>query len=255
MRIAFIAILVACMISGTNPAAPVVAEQDSFADASFFETLDRMVPALSAKLSHDAFVVDTAVWDDVQRQLIVSARTTNEKGTLITLMGIPASTMVDSFRISTDHSVEYRLPLDEGQAVPCQVVIRSAFASETVYVAHAPSACQSLYQVSGMLALSSTSAMARGWVTVTVDEIVFATIANDQGAYDLEVYSQSGDAYVTITAEGKINNKESVVHVYAGNLDDLLLADRADSLSTFTWAVEIYGRRHFRLMMAAAELP
>jgi hypothetical protein len=248
MRIAFITIFVVSMISGTHPAAPVDAPQNSIVDAGFFEKLEQMIPVLTVKLSHDAFVVDAAVWDEEQHELIVNARTTNQKGTLITLTGIPSSTMVDAFQISSDYSVRYRVPLAEGQAVPCQVVIRSAFSAETIDVANAPSGCRTLFQVSGNLAVSTTSAMANGWVTVTVDDMVFAAIADDTGAYDLQVYSDSSDAQVSITAAGKIDNQESVVHVYSGSMNELL---SAQNLSAFTWAVEIYGRRHFRLMMAA----
>lgn len=252
MRIAFIAILAGCMISGTDPSAPVRTEQGSLVDAGFFDKLEQMIPTLSARMSHDTFVVDAATWDSEQQELRVSARTTNEKGTLITVMGLPASTMVDAFQISADHSVEYRLPLANNQAVPCKVVVRSAFATATVEVANAPAACQSQFQVSGNLAVSSTSAMANGWVTVTVDDVVFTTIADDNGAYDLDVYGDSSDAYVTITAEGKVDNQEAVVHVYAGRMHELLIAQ---NFSAYTWAVEIYGRRHFRLVMAANDLP
>ena len=247
MRIAFIAILMTCTITGTHPAAPVNLSQGNIVDAGFFEKLDQMIPALSAKFSHDAFVVDTVIWDEALQELAVDARTTNQKGTLITLTGIPSSTMVDAFQISSDYSVNYRVPLTEGQAVPCQVVIRSAFATQTIDVENAPSGCQTMFQVSGTLAVSTTSAMANGWVTVTVDDMVFATIADDSGAYELDVYSESSDAQVSITAAGKVDNQESVVHVYDGSMNELL---DPQNLSAFTWAVEIYGRRHFRLIFA-----
>jgi len=64
--------------------------------------------------------------------------------------------------------------------------------------------------------------MVNGWVTVTVDGVVFTTIADKYGDYSLEVYSDSSD--------------------------NLL---KADNLSASAWAAELFGRKHSRLMLAA----
>ena len=88
--------------------------------------------------------------------------------------------------------------------------------------------------------------MVNGWVTV--DDVVFATIADKHGDFTLEVYSDANDALITIEAEGIVDDKESVVHIYSGSIDNLL---SADNLSASGWAVEIYGRRHSRFMLAA----
>ena len=172
----------------------------------------------------------------------------HEKGTLLTITGLPESTMLDIFRISADHSVEYRLPLAKDDAPPCQVLVESAFAAETIEVANAPSACQSLLQISGTVAISPTMPMVNGWVTATVDDIVFATIADEYGDFSLEIYSDSSEALITITAEGVVNDEDSVVHIYSGSIDGLL---SAENLSASAWAAEIFGRKHLRLMMAA----
>ncbi len=249
MRNALLAAFLICIFSGTNPFAPVLTDKDShFADGRFFETLENMIPVRYVEPKQDSFFVEAAIWSDVDRSLVVKARTDHEKGTLLTLMGLPASTMLDAFRISANHSVEYLLPLAEGQAVPCRVVVKSAFEAETVNVMNAPSACQSMLEVSGIATVGPALPMVNAWVTVTVDDVVFTTIADENGAYDLEVYSDSRDAFVRITAEGKVDDKESVVHIYAGSIDRLL---NAENLSASAWAVEFLGRKHMRHMLAA----
>ena len=197
--------------------------------------------------SADSFVVDSASWDDEDRTLRVTATMAHEKGTLMTLEGLPASTMLDTFQISAEHSVDYHLPLADIAAAPCAVLVKSAFAVETIAVMNAPAGCQELIQISGTVAVSPTLLMAEGWVTVNVNGKVFTTIADENGDYALEVYSDSSDAVITITAEGIVDDRESVVHIYSGNIDGLL---NTDKLSASAWAAELFGRKHSRLMLA-----
>jgi len=199
------------------------------------------------EISADSFVVESASWDDKARILSINATMAHEKGTLLTLEGLPASTMLDVFQISAEHSVDYYLPLTDNAAAPCAVLIKSAFAVATIAVMNAPAGCQELIQISGTVAVSPTLHMAGGWVTANVNGRVFTTIADQSGDYTLEVYSDSSDAAITITAQGIVDDRESVVHIYSGNIDGLL---NADQLSASAWAAELFGRKHSRLMLA-----
>jgi hypothetical protein len=252
MRIGLLSVFLVCMTPATNLQAPVMTSEFRLVDDRFFATLDLMIPSTNVKPAEDHFSIGVAEWNSDDRSLVVTAKTDHQKGTLLTLMGLPASTMLDAFRISADHSVHYLLPIAEGQAVPCQVVVKSAFQSATINVSNAPPACDSMLEISGTVAVGPENPMINAWVTVTVDDVVFATIADDHGAYNLEIYSDSADALVTITAKGKFADEESVVHVYSGSIDQLL---DADNLSASEWAVEIFGRKRFPFMRAAVDKP
>jgi hypothetical protein len=249
MRIGLLGACLVFLISGSVTYSLVVTED--FHPALDQQTLsaEETIPERNDHSTADSFVIESARWIGDDRTLLVRARTAHEKGTLLTLTGLPESTMLDTFRISAEHSVEYRLPLAKDEAPPCRVLVKSAFASETVKVMDAPSACQSLLQISGSVALSPLMPMANGWVTVTVDDVVFATIADKHGDYALEVYNDSSNAIITIIAEGIVDDRESVVHIYSGSIDNL---PSADNLSASAWAVEIYGRKHSPLLLAAA---
>lgn len=248
MRIGLLGAFLVFLISGTIAYTLVLAEHFQPANDRFSWSAEETIPGKNDNSSVDSFVIESASWIGDDQTLLVRARMTHEKGTLVTLTGLPDSTMMDIVRISADHSVEYRLPLSTREAPPCQVLVRTAFASKTVDVSDAPSACQNLFHVSGTVALNPAMPMVNGWVTVMVDGYVFATIADKIGDYALEVYSDSTDAMITITAEGIVDDKESVVHIYSGSIDSLL---SMNNLSASPWAVEIFGRKHSRPMLAA----
>ncbi len=248
MRIGLLGTFLIFLISGTVACTPVVAEHFQPADDQLSRSPQETIPGNNGNSSADSFVIDSASWNGDDRTLLVRARMAHEKGTLVTLTGLPDSTMMDVARISADHAVEYRLPLATREAPPCQVLVRTAFASKTIDVADAPSACQNLLFVSGTVALNPALPMVNAWVTVMVDDYVFATFADEYGDYSLEVYSNSTDAIITITAQGIVDDKESVVHIYTGSIDSLL---SMSNLSASAWAVEIFGRKHSRLMLAA----
>ena len=248
MRTKLLGTFLVFLILGTIRYSVVVAGDFQRADDQFSGPPAESIPENRDNSSADSFVIEFASWNDDDRTLVVRARMAHKKGTLLTLSGLPESTMLDVFQISAEHSVEYRLPLAKDEAPPCQVLLRSAFAAEIIKVTDAPSACQSQLQISGTVAVSPTLPMVNGWVTVTVDGVVFATIADKYGDFSLDIYSDSSDALVTITAEGLVDDRESVVHIYSGSIDNLL---NADNLSASAWAAEIFGRKHLRLMLAA----
>lgn len=248
MRIGLLGAFLFFLISGTVAYSPLLAGDIHAVDNFKIRSTKDSVHQITNASSVDSFIVDSASWNDADRTLLVRATMAHEKGTLLTLTGLPDSTMLDTFKISAENSVEYRLPLANDEAPPCQVTLETTFATETVEVENAPSACQSLLQVSGTVAISPSLPMVNGWVTVTVDDVVFATIADEYGDYSLEIYSDSNDALITITAEGVVDDENSVVHIYSGSIDGLL---SADNLSASAWAKELFGRKHSRLMMAA----
>ncbi len=89
----------------------------------------------------------------------------------------------------------------------------------------------------------------RGRVTVTVGTNVFTTTTDATGNYALEIYSESDDALVTITAEGLVGAERLEWHIYEGGIDGLqdTHATRASG-----WAPELFGRNVDWMMLAAA---
>lgn len=250
MRIGLLAALLICMSSASQTLPPAASDETMLVDEEFFATLDAMIPVSQIETAEDRFVVYSAVWHGEDRFLVVDVSTEREKGTLFTLMGLPESTMLDAFQINSNHRVKYVLPLDTGQAVPCQVIVRTAFSSAVVDVADAPQACEERLQLSGHASVGPEKPMVNGWVTAIVDNTVFATIADESGRFDLEIYAGELDANVTITAEGTIDEQQSVIHIFSGSIATLM--DQSD-LSASAWAAEILGRRHKRPMHASVD--
>jgi hypothetical protein len=250
MRIGLIAAFLVCLHPGLD-SPPAAGKHDApIVDEQFFVALERIIPARFPVSSRDSFSVESASWNESNRSLYVDIIADHEKGTLLTLTGLPESTMLDTFRISSNHGARYVLPLALDQAAPCRVTVRSAFTAETIPVANAPQACLNMLQLSGFIDVGSGHNMANGRVTVAINEVVFATFADDTGHFSLQVYSHVPDAKVTITATGKIDNNETVLQLYTGNVDKLL---RQKELGASVWAKEILGRRHQRRMLAAVD--
>lgn len=197
----------------------------------------------------NTFFVNTAIWDDENRSLIVKANTFANKGTLLTMTGVPASTWVDAFTFSSDYAAQFELPIPEGQAIPCQVTVRSAFAAETVNVNNAPAACGSLLGIAGKVSTGTDLPIVSGRVIVTVGDTAFTTTTDATGNYALEVYSESHDAIVTITAEGLVGAERFEWRIYEGGIDGLrgLVSARTSA----SWASELFGRNEGRELLAA----
>ena len=212
--------------------------------------------SLTTDLSHaeaeewpaGTFFVSTASWDEEGRQLIVQAKTLQEKGTFLALSGIPASTWVDAFKISSDHAANFELPLSDGQAIPCQVTVRSAMASMVVPVMNAPAACNSRFGIEGTVTTEAGLPLTSGRVMVTVGGNVFTTTTDPAGNYSLELYNESDDALVRITAEGRIGTEHLEWQVYEGSMSEL---QGSDGLQADVWAIEVFGRNYDRVMLAA----
>jgi hypothetical protein len=197
----------------------------------------------------NTFFVNTATWEDEDRSLVVKANTFANKGTLLTLTGIPASTWVDAFTFSSNYAAHFELPIPDGQAVPCRVTVRSAFATETVSVENAPVACNSLLGIAGRVSTGTDLPIVSGRVIVTVGNTAFTTTTDAAGNYALEVYSESDDAVVTITAEGYVGAEQLEWRIYEGSIDGL---QELGAVRTRIWATELFGRNHDRTLFAAS---
>ncbi len=209
--------------------------------------------AMSAEATEEwpagTFFVSTASWDEESRQLIVRAKTLQEKGLFLALSGIPDSTWVDAFKISSDHGANFQIPLFDGQAIPCQVTVRSAMASVVVPVKNAPAACSSRFQIEGTVTTETELPLTSGRVTVTVAGNVFTTKTDPAGNYRLELYNESDDAIVRIAAEGRIGTERLEWQIYEGSFSGL---QGSDVLQTGAWAIELFGRDFDRVLLAQA---
>lgn len=214
-----------------------------YVDERFFHTLDTMLPELKNNNSPDHFVVTAATWNTRDRILDANIRTRDEKGTLLTMTGLPESTMVDSFKISSNYSVNHQLRLAKQQAIPCRLIISAGSQIEIVDVDNAPAACNNQFQIGGKLLNQSLDASR---VKVIVGGLAFETQVEDDGSFALDVYNETADSRVLIFS----SSGETDVPVYSGTLVDLLEAESL-SASTSAWAKEILGRRHTRKMLAA----
>lgn len=79
--------------------------------------------------------------------------------------------------------------------------------------------------------------------------VVAAFLAGAIGNYALEVYGESDDAIVTITAEGLVGAKRLERHIYEGSIDGL---QDLRAVRTEIWATELFGRNLDRMLYAAS---
>lgn len=247
MRNPFVAILAVALVAGAIFALSVTTDSGPGEDSESLVTHDAIGTERTEEWPAGTFFVSTAGWDEESRQLIVRAKTLEEKGTFLTLSGIPASTWVDTFRISSDHAANFQLPLADGQAIPCQVTVRSALASMVVRVMNAPAACGRSLELEGMVTTEAAQPLTNGLVMVTVGDNVFTTTTDPAGHYKLELYSESDDAPVTITAEGRIGTERMEWQIYEGSISGLR---GGDGLQATVWATETFPRNYGRVLLA-----
>jgi len=247
MRNPFVATPAITLIAGAILALSVTAGLGHVEASESLANHDAMSTARTEEWPAGTFFVSTASWDEESRQLIVRAKTLQEKGTFLTLSGIPASTWVDAFRISSDHAANFQLPLSDGQAIPCQVTVRSALASMVVRVKNAPAACNSRLGIEGTVTTKAGLPLTGGRVMVTVGGNMFTTTTDLAGNYRLELYNESDDAFVRITAEGRIGTERLEWQIYEGSISDL---QGSDDLQANVWTIELFGRNFDRVLLA-----
>ena len=194
MHSKLVAAILAFVSTSLVASVPTADRDDPIVDEQFFETLENMMPRRSMNPFREGFTVESAIWNNEARILLVKSRTDREKGMFLSLMGLPASTWVDAFDFSADHVVEYTLPIAAGNAVPCQVVVRSAFDAQVVAVSGAPDGCSNPLQLTGQSVPNAS-------VSAIVGGAEFTTFTDENGNYTLDLYSASPDAPVTITVQ------------------------------------------------------
>ena len=149
MRFPIASTVAATFIAGTYVGLQASTQQCQPHEAAFLETPEIADVPTFAERHSDTFFIESAQWDADTRSLIVTTRTFNEKGTLLTMMGLPESTWVDDFQITTDYSADFRVSIPEGHPVPCHVAIRSAFEQQVVAIEEAPGSCVSIETLQG----------------------------------------------------------------------------------------------------------
>ncbi len=82
---------------------------------------------------------------------------------------------------------------------------------------------------------------------VAVAGNVFTTTTDPAGNYKLELYSESDDAFVRITAEGRIGTERLEWQIYEGSISGLR---GGDGLQANVWAIEVFGRNDGRVLLA-----
>jgi hypothetical protein len=86
-----------------------------------------------------------------------------------------------------------------------------------------------------------------GRVMVTVGGSVFTTTTDPAGNYKLVLYSESDDAFVRITAEGRIGTERLEWQIYEGSISGLR---DSNGLQANVWAIELFGPNYGRLLLA-----
>ena len=144
MRFPIASTVAATFIAGTYVGLEASNHQCERGEAALLENTEIAdVPTFSERQS-DTFFIESAEWDPASRSLIVNTRMFHEKGTLLTMMGLPESTWVDAFQITSDYTADFEVTIPDGDPVPCFVSVRSAFEQKIVGVDNAPEGCESI---------------------------------------------------------------------------------------------------------------
>jgi hypothetical protein len=116
-----------------------------------------------------------------------------------------------------------------------------------VRVKNAPAACSSLLGIEGTVTTEAGLPLTNGRVMVTVGGNVFTTTTDSAGNYKLELYSESDDAFVRITAGGRIGTEQLEWQIYEGSISGLR---GSNGLQASGWAIELFGDNYDRLLLA-----
>ena len=98
--------------------------------------------------------VRNAYWNDASRTLHVDAETSEGKGSLVVVEGLPVSDWVTAFEIAKSKGVSFQLPIPENELVPCRIIVRSAHAYRITRVIDAPPTCVADAEAENMLLAS-----------------------------------------------------------------------------------------------------
>jgi hypothetical protein len=125
-----------CVFS--TPAPVDVAESEYTAFHSMHDLLHP--PELEKREPHRIFIRKT-FWDNDKRILRVDAVSSEGRGALMVVEGLPGDDWLSAFSITDVDGATFELPVPAEEAVPCRVVIRAGSAVSISDVANAPALC------------------------------------------------------------------------------------------------------------------
>jgi hypothetical protein len=108
--------------------------------ASFLDTHDQLHSTAVEPYAPEV-LVRKAYWNDETRTLFVDAETSEGKGSLVVVEGLPVTDWVTAFKIAANKGVSFQLPIPENELVPCRIIVRSAHAYRITRVIDAPPTC------------------------------------------------------------------------------------------------------------------
>ena len=134
-------VLVAAAIGFGTLAAPADIDTATDQFSAFLDQHDLLHPVeIEKREPHRVFIRKT-FWDNDERVLRVDAGSTQGKGALMIVEGLPESDWLTAFKIAADDGASFELPVPDGESVPCRIVIKSGTAAAIADVQNAPSQC------------------------------------------------------------------------------------------------------------------
>ena len=134
--------VLAAMVFGlcvfSMPAPVEVAESEYVAFHSLHDLLHP--PELEKREPHRIFIRKT-FWENDKRILRVDAVSSQGKGALMVVEGLPGSDWLTAFSISGMDGATFELPVPADETVPCRVVVRAGSAVSVSDVENAPALC------------------------------------------------------------------------------------------------------------------
>lgn len=147
-------VLVAVAIGFGTLGAPTHVETATGQFSAFLDQHDLLHPVeIERREPHRVFIRKT-FWDNDARILRVDARSTQGKGALMIVEGLPESDWLTAFRIASDDGATFELPVPDGESVPCRIVIKSGKAAAIATVQNAPTKCADVEGAGPMLLAS-----------------------------------------------------------------------------------------------------
>jgi hypothetical protein len=119
--------------------APVDTSESEY--SAFLSRHDLLHPSDLEKREPHRIYIRKTFWDNDKRILRVDAGTSQGKGALVIVEGVPGSDWLTAFRIADEVGARFVLPVPEQEAVPCEIIIRSGSAMSVAPVSNSPAAC------------------------------------------------------------------------------------------------------------------
>ncbi|WP_083699783.1 carboxypeptidase-like regulatory domain-containing protein [Shewanella sp. UCD-KL12] len=140
--------------------------------------------------------VNKAQFNKKHNRLDVKGRVGNDSsGDEVTLWDADLNTMLAS-GVTKKDKFKFKYALSEGDIVPCRIEVRVAGESSSRKVKRAPQDCGQ-YQVT-ITGLVTDSPIPFATVTVTLNGNTYTTVADENGAFSLDILTVSLDELVTI---------------------------------------------------------